>query len=511
MSVAAPTQSLTETPIPALDEAWIQGLRSAPESLQDSILEEADRLRSSDDDDQWRALAVYRALVDRLEPWSVVNLARLAWVSREDPVHDDVTRRIGALTLGHPDPVVRRQGALLLAGCDLMEDRLAEAETALRALLREVRGSFDRTGLEMEMNAWHHLSRAFEHGRREVESLVAARQAHAIGSRIRDLHPVYRAQVTIALAGTYAMLEDWGRMEDMLERAGTIVPLLYAPDARVLEFEVSRLQFDAALGCRDWGLAARRLEEHRRAAQARGTGPAFSRTLAYLEARLALCRGRPFEARAALESATGPGPSAPRHRIAAEVVEIETLARTEGRAAVRDRALDIVTRLEDEEGTGLPHGTRLREGDRLGTLLAGPCEAPDLAVRAYRVAADAALRRMSQLERTLREMPELVAQDPDDVSALASYRIGFARRHGQVLSALGDLLAAAARRGERPPWADLTTDGLVAVCAWCHSLRAPDGTWLPLGHLVLPTDPVAVTHGMCDPCLDRVMHDVGTL
>jgi len=133
----------------------------------------------------------------------------------------------------------------------------------------------------------------------------------------------------------------------------------------------------------------------------------------------------------------------------------------------------------------------------------------ELAARGYRTAADAALARLAEIERALRDLGDLVAPDADDREALAGYRVGFWRRHGQVLGALAQSLAAAARRGERPPWADLSADGLVAVCAWCRSLRAPDGRWLPIGHFVLTVDTLAVTHGICDPCFERVNGEGG--
>lgn len=45
--------------------------------------------------------------------------------------------------------------------------------------------------------------------------------------------------------------------------------------------------------------------------------------------------------------------------------------------------------------------------------------------------------------------------------------------------------------------------GLVAVCAWCKSVREEDGRWVSLERYVEERSDVQVTHGMCPRCYER--------
>jgi hypothetical protein len=187
-----------------------------------------------------------------------------------------------------------------------------------------------------------------------------------------------------------------------------------------------------------------------------------------------------------------------------DLIEV-TARRHLGDPDARARASQLLDAVEAAASAEtMSPGARLRLADGLGRLFEASLPDADLASRAYRTAADAALARLAEIERAMRDLTDLTDPDGDDREALAGYRVGFWRRHGQVLGALAQTLGAAARRGERLPWADLSADGLVAVCAWCRNLRAPDGRWLPIGHFVLTVDSLAVTHGICDPCFERV-------
>jgi len=54
-----------------------------------------------------------------------------------------------------------------------------------------------------------------------------------------------------------------------------------------------------------------------------------------------------------------------------------------------------------------------------------------------------------------------------------------------------------------------TADGAdplwICVCAWCRLLRGPDGLWLPVRELDVPTGAVRVTHGICEACRDTAL------
>ncbi len=40
---------------------------------------------------------------------------------------------------------------------------------------------------------------------------------------------------------------------------------------------------------------------------------------------------------------------------------------------------------------------------------------------------------------------------------------------------------------------------LLSMCAWCRSIRTPDGDWQPLHEYI--SDSVPVSHGMCPDCM----------
>ena len=48
-------------------------------------------------------------------------------------------------------------------------------------------------------------------------------------------------------------------------------------------------------------------------------------------------------------------------------------------------------------------------------------------------------------------------------------------------------------------------DGLVRSCAWFGRVRDAAGIWIPVGHLLLPTRPDSVTHGICPPCREVLL------
>jgi PAS domain S-box-containing protein len=48
---------------------------------------------------------------------------------------------------------------------------------------------------------------------------------------------------------------------------------------------------------------------------------------------------------------------------------------------------------------------------------------------------------------------------------------------------------------------------LLPVCAWCGKIRSDDGYWLELDRYLASQQLGRVTHGMCQPCADKVLEE----
>jgi PAS domain S-box-containing protein len=48
---------------------------------------------------------------------------------------------------------------------------------------------------------------------------------------------------------------------------------------------------------------------------------------------------------------------------------------------------------------------------------------------------------------------------------------------------------------------------LLPVCAWCGKIRSDDGYWLELDRYLASQKLGRVTHGMCQPCADKVLDE----
>ena len=48
----------------------------------------------------------------------------------------------------------------------------------------------------------------------------------------------------------------------------------------------------------------------------------------------------------------------------------------------------------------------------------------------------------------------------------------------------------------------------VCLCAACHNIRRPDGTWEPIGTYITTLFSAGITHGLCPPCAARADQSV---
>jgi hypothetical protein len=131
----------------------------------------------------------------------------------------------------------------------------------------------------------------------------------------------------------------------------------------------------------------------------------------------------------------------------------------------------------------------------------GP-ECADSAARAglLRIGAGATLLRVLEIDRCVREIPEIAAPGPEDERLLREHRARFWKGHGDLMERVRTLIGEEHRAGRRPLARLHREGGPLRACAWCVRLQAPDGEWIPVAHLLPRALDFPVTHGICRPC-----------
>ena len=117
--------------------------------------------------------------------------------------------------------------------------------------------------------------------------------------------------------------------------------------------------------------------------------------------------------------------------------------------------------------------------------------------RGYDIAAEAAMRRIFELEHSLATLPDLGAVDPADMKTLSAFRLRFRSRRARLLSRLSNYLSTELESGSPL----VVNEGHLRVCAWCHRLASRASRWLPVGHLLPSQTRVPVTHTICPECV----------
>ena len=182
-------------------------------------------------------------------------------------------------------------------------------------------------------------------------------------------------------------------------------------------------------------------------------------------------------------------------------IELRTALGMSDLPAVRTHADRLLQFLEDTGAAASVHVvrySRLLAGVYRDTL--GDSEKEEAALD---LAAGAILRRMAQVERCLREMPELGPVFEEASRELVGLRKSFATEYHDVLQRVSSLLERDAGWMKRLLH-DMQDSRFVAICAWCERVRTVDGGWIPVGEFVVRTESYSVTHGICPPCADAV-------
>ncbi|MFO0932070.1 MAG: hypothetical protein U1E39_05110 [Planctomycetota bacterium] len=494
---------LAATRLADLTEAWARDLRGAPTVERLACLEEADALRRAprEPDDSWRVIAAYRALVDRALEGPEAP-ARAGFMADEDPAHDGVTRRFAEVARGLPgDDGIR--GACAWAAC-AADDR--DLRSALDLLL-ELHRRTDERADAVAFGVLHALAGVFLRQHREFEALLVARRATDVAQRAPDLSAVDRAHAAALLARVFVGLGDAARLRAHLPAMLAAADGMHEPDASRARAHAHLLLARTAVDDDDLETAAAAVADARAIARrdvgTPGFGPEILRSATL---RLAVAR-RDVETLERCLAET-PRPSSDDH---AWLVGHVALAAARGDVAT---ATSSARRALEALGTArLAPSTRLARAVAVARALGDDDRAADVATEAWHLAADAALARLVELDRSVREVGALGPLGADDLDALAAHRARFVASHREVLEPLRHRLEAATRHGTLPAWATPAPGDLLLVCAWCLSVRDRDGAWLPVGHLVYGAQSVPMTHGACPRCLEElaasVRRDVG--
>jgi len=403
-------------------------------------------------------------------------------VGSVDPEHEPFVRRVLDQC---SDSVLGGQARVLLAAFEQARGRNSEAAALYRLGLPQIWGS----GTRAEANALVNYALVCLVQRRSFEGLALLRRA---------------CEFAEERARTLVELEDWTRLKPMLAKINALLPELEAQPRAYVEMVAVTTQIEAAFRMSDAAAAESALE--------RLPELAFDDDRRALPFHLAIVHatlGRTAEALEQIAVVRGlpPGPE----RYTASTLEVEIHCRLASTPADQLRQpiealLDILEGAQEEEGAEEHSaGDRLVMAGRLARMLDESGGAGDLAQRALRIAAGGVIERIAELERFLRALPQLCFAGPEEQSILDDHRERFLARHEEILDLVHTMLDAAPGDATQFETADGADPLWVCVCAWCRLLRGPDGLWLPVRKLEVPTGAVRVTHGICQRCREKTL------
>ena len=138
-------------------------------------------------------------------------------------------------------------------------------------------------------------------------------------------------------------------------------------------------------------------------------------------------------------------------------------------------------------------------GTQLARIYEEDLKDPATALEVYDLAATAVVRRITQLEASLKGLGELGIGDAHE-SELVRYRIQFREGQRKLLDRVSALMSTQAAAGAREILDGAIKDGLIGICAWCESIRGSDGEWMPFGHFLPRDGSYEITATICAPC-----------
>jgi hypothetical protein len=387
--------------------------------------------------------------------------------------------------------VARLQETLAAARAQELAGEEATAERRFREVLDATRGS----GLEVAWIALANLTGLFQRQGRESEALILLRRLVDGAAAFAPFRGTWARQ---ALCMALANIDDWDRMNAELPRFEAGIADCPEPHRTIFTRSLHALRTAAAVHHGE--TADARASHALLAAAVDDTAAANTmRFIHLLHAQIEL-RDRRWEAALDASRKARVHASSPMEEVANAAIETECLLEILGlRDAARDCARDVLDRIDASPTRGATPSHLVKAGPRLAELAADRCGDEALARRAYDLAAGAVLGRAAEIERATVELPELAAPRPEDEASLAAYRQRFREEKRRFLRAVSLLL----KEKDGGFLAQAPSD-FVRVCAWCMQVLRPGGERAPYGHLLVDGAGVRVTHGMCEPCRERI-------
>ncbi|MCE9637983.1 MAG: hypothetical protein K8T90_19965 [Planctomycetes bacterium] len=443
-------------------------------------------------------MGVYSSLHADLEPADALDCARIGRLISAGPAYG-YEALMRATIERAADKEVAQSARLVEAQRDLVNSDFGRAEATYVDVLRiagdrmpALRGSaavsYARLCLEL---------------RRDVEALVLARR----GSQACDAAGDRQGALFGRLVETHVLmsLEDWPRLGVAIRALDADLGSAPPATRRSLACGVVAISTEFALGEKRWDDAIRLdLESDRLAREMKSLAwSAADRHLVAAEVHFG--RGEPAAALAEIEA----GIALPTDD--AWVTTFLATWRVRLKAALGHEDLGEIAAtwiddLESAVGRTLGPGYALRVAQQGAAALHAAGGHPDLARRAYRIAASAALTRIAEIDRFTNEFPEYAMPTREELETIGDHRRRTEDREGALRSAVAQLLTDEISSG-RWPLDILAPEGShVACCAWCGRLRNRSGAWMPMPETLatLPHDVVDLTHAICQDCARKL-------
>ena len=375
-----------------------------------------------------------------------------------------------------------------------------QGEACFLALLERSRGS----GRRIERQAAVALAKLFAHQRRGFEALAFARLAANLARKAGHAFDLCVARSRICMA--LQVLEDGerlGRALDELERGLDDVP---GDATRPLRFMALALRVEAALEVDDLAGARKAMEGIRALAGPDGPPVGDPRLHLHLEAEIAARSGDIAAALGKVAEARRLPSLLPTSELPLALLEARLLAERGDLETARLALHELLDRLDDELDPD-PFGTsqRIRWSMQVGRLLQERCADPEGARRAFDLAAGWVVRRIVEIDRGIREMPELSAIAAEDLKTLTDHRNRFLRDQGEIIDRVASLFG-----GDAPPPGLVHGEtekekGYFHACAWCRRVKTAEDRWLPIGEFLPDDRHLRISHGICEDCRARWM------
>ena len=387
--------------------------------------------------------------------------------------------------------------ARILAGRTIADQGdFDEAEAHFRGLLAEARGGH----VGNHASAVSSLVTLYGRAGRYLEVYVLARRLAAM-AKIHE--PDGRAHV-FALGAICGALSHLRVVEPLQQALAALRALLDRLQDPLLnrEFEYHSAAGALALHLGDIPRARAHIEAYGRAFEAVPQEQQIYHWARDMhESRLAMMEGDATHAWEVMERINARPETQPFERLHHRVLGVSIQAALGDLEQAHAQADDAIAILEQVEDDAFLASDRIHQG----TLLAEALEKLGTKSRAQRVhdlVAAAVMIRLRQVDQCMRDLPELGLDDPESARVLTSFRKQFIKEQHVLLRRVAALLAS---QGDDHVLSLLhaSPHGMVAVCAWCESVRPSEERWLPIGHFIPRDGRLKVTHGICPTCAEN--------